>query len=922
MVSLGVVILELAQNVSLIALVVVGYATVKRGRFLPPRFHAAAIGLVFGIAALLAMALRIEVMPGVYVDGRNIMTSLVVVFGGPLAAAITLGITLLYRLWLGGGGALSGSVAAIASVSLGFAFCALQERYKFRISAWSLLALGIAVVLSGALAFALLNPAESQQSVLALLIPLLLVLPPGSMILGLALQSEDERARLQETLREQTALFETVFRSIGDGVIVANAEGKIVLSNPTAQHLTGVVPADEITSSRVGMQNVVMADGKTPFPIEDRPLVRAIGGIATTSVELMFPDAPAGGRLLSVTGRPLTDDRGYQHGGVVVFRDISTERSLQNTIASNEQRFKEAVNAMENGFALFDAEDRLLFYNDGFLNPEQEADFGPPLGHTFDALTRAFAFGKLSAVDAEEDREAWIKWRLEVHRNPPETPVEIHWNDGRWMRVTERRTADGGYVGVWTDITALKVAETRLKDAIENIPEGFMLLDAELTLKICNRRMLDLYPASAPAFLPGNSLEQILRYGAKRGEYPGVSSSTEVETFVKHWMGRFRGNEPFFGEGAFKDGRWVLVSHRRTAGGDFVSIRTDITQQKQRERELAKLLEDLIAAQAATERVNSELQRASGLIRAITDAVPALVAYIDKEERYRYCNEEYRDIFGVDPQSLVGQLIVDAVEPEIYAIVKPQIDRVMGGTETSFVRPMIARGVTRHVEQRYIPSFGADGKVDGFYAIAWDITESHQREQALSLEVHTDSLTGLLNRRAMTDVLIEQAQHWKNGEGEGAVLFLDIDRFKQINDTLGHDVGDDLLRAFAERIRSVVRASDKVARHGGDEFVIVISAREAEEVAKRVAQSLLERVRVPVKIGQQEFSISTSIGIAIIPPGGAASHVEMLKEADLALYEAKAAGRDRYALRRLRSVVGGEGPVENLDRMDKDFRAS
>jgi diguanylate cyclase (GGDEF)-like protein/PAS domain S-box-containing protein/predicted ribosomally synthesized peptide with SipW-like signal peptide len=918
MVSLGIVILELIQNVSLIALVVGGYATIRRGAALSGMLRSVAIGVLFGVGVVLAMTLRIEVMPGVFIDGRNIMTSLIYVFGGPIATAITLGITVLYRIWLGGGGVLSGCAAAIGSTAAGWAFHALQKKHGLKVNAWSLLLLGLAVALIGGGTFALFNPSESPTSLTALLVPLLLVTPLGTMILGLALQSEEEHVRLQTDLREQAALFETVFRSIGDGVVVANAKGEIVLSNPVAEQLSGITITPGNKPQLVGSSRVVKADGTTPFPIDELPMFRALGGISTSGVEMIFPEAPAGARLLSVTGRPLIDSRGQDHGGVVVFRDVSVERALQSTLTRNEQRFKEAVNAMENGFALFDAEDRLLIYNEGFLSAAQEADFrrdiGEPIGQTFELLTRAFAFGALSAVNVEQDREAWIKWRLEVHRNPPETPVEIQWNDGRWMRVTERRTAEGGYVGVWTDITAMKIAETRLRDAIENIPEGFMLLDADLNLKLCNRRMLDLYPNSAPAFTAGNSLEEILRFGAKRGEYPGVSSTTEIEGFVKRWLSRFGSKEPYFGEGAFKDGRWVLVSHRRTAGGDFVSVRTDITQMKQRERELAKLLEDLIAAQAATERAHEASKRGAALLRAITDAVPALVAYLDREERYRYCNEEYREVFGIDPESMVGQKVTEVVEPEVYEIVKPQIDLALGGTEVAFVRPMVARGATNYVEQRYIPSFGADGRVDGFYAIAWDITASHKREQALNQEVHTDPLTGLLNRRGMTDVLMAQAERARNGDGECAVLYLDVDRFKQINDTLGHDMGDELLKVFADRVRGVVRASDKVARQGGDEFVILIAAREAEEVAKRVAQSLLERVRVPVKLGDQAFSISTSIGIAIVKSGGTATYLEMLKEADIALYEAKAAGRDRYALRHVSAHSA------NLDRMDKDFR--
>ena len=1019
--AIGATILELLQNVSLLALVAAGYAALKRhGGRLPPAMMGPAIGILFGLGAVLSIAFGISVMPGVYVDGRNIMTSLVAVFGGPVATLVTLIIAVAYRTWLGGAGALSGIVALLASGLVGLGFATLKHRYRVPLRVLPLSALGVITVLVGAASFSLLHPAESPASIVALSVPLLLVSPLGTVLFGLALQAEDERRGLQVKHGEQAMLLEAILRSIGKGIIVADPQGRIVMTNPAARTLSAAAARSQNQDSSVQTAKALHIDGKTPMQPDALPMMRAIRGEASDDFQMMIAGPDGQYHPVNVTGRPLVDTGGNRRGGVIAFRDISNELALQESLRRNEQRFKEAVNAMENGFALFDAEDRLVTYNDLFMNAEQEADFGNPIGHTFEDLTRAFARGKLTAVNALADPEGWQKWRMDVHRNPPEAPVEIqwndgrwmrvmerrtaeggyvgvwtditaskvaemrlrdaigvmesgfalfdaddrlivcnagfidegtrrtfgnpigrtfeeifrafakadltavdavidsdawlrwrlemhrnpprepfeiHWTDGRWMRVTERRTAEGGYVGIWTDITAVKAAEARLREAIEAIPEGFVLLDADLKIKIFNRRMLDLYPNSAPAFKIGQSFAEVLRFGAQRGEYPGVSSNHEVANFVQQWMDRFRGNEPFFGEGAFRDGRWVLVSHRRTAIGDYVSIRTDITAQKQRERELAVLLQDLTAAKAETEKANESLERNSAVLRAITDAVPALVAYVDREERYRYCNDEYRDILGVEPENLIGRHISEVVEAEIYGVVKPQIDRALAGTEVAFVRPMLARGETRYVEQRYIPSRGAGGSIDGFYAIAWDITDSQIREQTLSREAQTDPLTGLLNRRGMTEALTEQAQRWRDGESQGAVLFLDMDRFKQINDTLGHDVGDELLKTFADRLRGVVRTSDKLARLGGDEFVIMISAPDAEEVAKRVAQNVLNRVRQPVRVGGSDVAISASIGIAVVKPSGKATHVEILKAADTALYEAKAAGRDRYALR-------------------------
>jgi diguanylate cyclase (GGDEF)-like protein/PAS domain S-box-containing protein len=410
----------------------------------------------------------------------------------------------------------------------------------------------------------------------------------------------------------------------------------------------------------------------------------------------------------------------------------------------------------------------------------------------------------------------------------------------------------------------------------------------------------------------------MMRYGAKKGEYPGISSEDEVEVFVHRWTSRFQSDEPYFGEGDFRDGRWVLVSHRRTPSGDYATVRADITVQKTREAEQGALLNELVVAQSATVLAHEEAKLTTAMLRAVADAVPAMVSFVDSDERYAYCNRGYRDTLGIEPENLVGKLVREAVPPDTYAASKLHIDAALAGSEQTFLRSLIVKGEERVIEQRFIPKQLADGTITGFYSIGSDVTERRKWEQALTLEASTDVLTGLLNRRALMEILERQSTLWSvrgetdNGAG-GAVLFLDVDHFKQINDTLGHDVGDELLKSFAGKIKSVVRATDTVARLGGDEFVVLLTAPDIEDVARRVSQNLLKKVRLPVELSGGPVSVSTSIGVALVVPGGArVDSAQLLKEADLALYAAKQAGRNTFAVR----TVGEPRTLSGIDNPD------
>jgi diguanylate cyclase (GGDEF)-like protein len=173
-----------------------------------------------------------------------------------------------------------------------------------------------------------------------------------------------------------------------------------------------------------------------------------------------------------------------------------------------------------------------------------------------------------------------------------------------------------------------------------------------------------------------------------------------------------------------------------------------------------------------------------------------------------------------------------------------------------------------------------------------DITERKRGELRMETLANYDTLTGCANRNLFADRLSQAIARCKRGSGRAALLYLDIDRFKGINDSLGHDAGDALLKEFAARLKVAVRESDTVGRLGGDEFAILLEEVKEEGAPERVAQKILEAMRAPVNAGGNPVSATTSIGIALF--GADAGPEAVAKRADLALYEAKAAGRNAY----------------------------
>src|SRR5256885_690376 len=183
----------------------------------------------------------------------------------------------------------------------------------------------------------------------------------------------------------------------------------------------------------------------------------------------------------------------------------------------------------------------------------------------------------------------------------------------------------------------------------------------------------------------------------------------------------------------------------------------------------------------------------------------------------------------------------------------------------------------------------------GFVCVVRDITERTYAEEQIKHLAYHDALTNLPNRLLFKDRVTVALSHAQRDNSRLAVLFLDLDRFKVINDSLGHNIGDQLLQAVAARVHDCVRDSDTLARLGGDEFTLLLPGLIRSDDAAPVAQKILDAVRSPFHIEGREFYISTSIGISLFPEDGSDAET-LIKNADTAMYQAKEQGRDNYQL--------------------------
>jgi diguanylate cyclase (GGDEF)-like protein/PAS domain S-box-containing protein len=563
---------------------------------------------------------------------------------------------------------------------------------------------------------------------------------------------------------------------------------------------------------------------------------------------------------------------------LVLRQQWRSERRHERELEEEKQKIVRAISHISQGMVLFDASRRIAWFNRRYLELYDISQGVVKPGLSFLDLVRYRYECGVNLGDPYDYYNATIASLAEGKASTLVSKT----NDGRIMRVVNTPLDSGGWVATHEDITEhQKLLEAReraeavareqklqLNAALENMTHGLCMFDAEGRAVLFNRRYSEVM-GEPPDYLQGRSLLDLFKKRKTMGAF--AEDPEEFFAAVKSSMqqGRSIAREVLRGKSVLR------IVDQPLQGGGWVATYEDITEQRRAER---------------------ERDRSREFLDRIIDNVPSAIFVKSAIDRtYVLVNRAGEAFWGKSRLDMVGKTAEDIFPAAEAKRIEGRDDELVRSGQPMFEEREIwtSGDRVRSVFARRLAIRDEDNVPQYVLSVIDDVTERKAAEERIAHLAHYDPLTDLPNRVLFREQLEKELSLVKRG-AQLAVLYLDIDHFKSINDTLGHPVGDELLKRVAHRLRGCLRDSDLISRLGGDEFAIIQTGIHDPREAEALAQRLREAVTASgYDLNSHLTTTDLSIGVALAPGDGTEID-DLVKHADLALYGAKAEGRATY----------------------------
>jgi len=680
-----------------------------------------------------------------------------------------------------------------------------------------------------------------------------------------------ERRRALVELAEAERRTHLILETAGQAFISVDAEGRIREWNPMAQELFGW--SREETIGREVVATLVSEHRRRAY---SRAVASVLsdgeGELSNLRHEMLVLHREGHEVPVEVSQSTVSTSAGLRVNAFV--SDISERKRGEDELRASESRFRALATQAPGGIYETDAHGWCTWASPRWcklagLQPEHALGYGwAKVMHPDDMASVASTW----AAARENGGEFSLEYRL------VRAGGAIVWVSGTATPVKDEEGRITGFLGVALDITERKQAEAeaQLSDAIAaNMAEGVCLVRlSDDRIVFANRRFDEMFGYELGELI-GRPVQVL---NASNGRDPAEMAAQIQSKVVErgYWHGEIhnvrKDGTPFWTRGN------VSTFDHPEHGPVSVSVQRDVTDQKRAEAE----------ARDAEERFRSAFEES-----------PIGVALASLDGHFVKVNRSLATMVGYEAAELEGREMAAIAHPDDLGRDEAALAALLAGhtpshaTETRFVH---ASGHPVWVALSLNLIRDAEGEPSHLLTQMQDVTDRKRYERKLQHMADHDPLTGLLNRRSFERELTAHVARGGRYGAEGALLMLDIDHFKYVNDTLGHNAGDAIIVRVAEALRSTLRESDVIARLGGDEFAVLLLKADAA-AAQVVVDKLLEAVR-----GQSENvsklgprGLSASVGVAVVTDDDGLTGEDLLVNADLAMYDAKEAGRDQVA---------------------------